>query len=354
MIYNLQDFVVAFGMGCRVTLPGRDECSAVTCAVTDFAVATGAICERGFALIGKDEKKVGTIWTREANPPSTIRIVRRHKSHVNQFVSEGPDRWASCAAPTIERPEAEGFALSTKVGPEDTQFLMYNHHFVVYPQTKVPHKKAEELFLKIEKEKPTLWVGHYCSDGRKLIDMRSDGAAAPFELEKNMVCKDDDKLYCLCCSPRPYDNDSEFRDKTHCFPTEYYWFKCEPIAAKAVAGGAIQIVDGLFPAQFSPYDEFKNKTISEVLDTDQFQIGRFLNNEFKGDLIRSVEMLYGITAGNGANGRRAKFSVGDTVKIKCEGRTGVVKKLGSDTALLLVGSRPLTYRLDDLAPTNTY
>ena len=80
-----------------------------------------------------------------------------------------------------------------------------------------------------------------------------------------------------------------------------------------------------------------------------FFIGTFLEMSFLKDIERSIKYAKaGETDLDKA--RLRKFRVGDVVTIKCEGRTGVIKKLGAGTATLLVGESPLVYRLEDLVP----
>ena len=85
------------------------------------------------------------------------------------------------------------------------------------------------------------------------------------------------------------------------------------------------------------------------------KLSDFLNREFCNDLRKtalekhkrpvSIDEVKTTTANDK---KVSKFSIGDRVKIKCEGKEGIVKHLAGDIATLAVEGRQLKYRTEDL------
>ena len=140
------------------------------------------------------------------------------------------------------------------------------------------------------------------------------------------------------------------------------WFRCEPIRAHHEHPSKNKIILDTFIAPLPDSDEMRRKgeyssdAYEKLVQT--FLAG--LRGEFVNSTIAIPEKLgtFGIidmfkeTAPSQICVPRG-LNLGDTVKIKCEGVTGVLKVLDKDNGLatLNIGGRHLKYRFEDIERT---
>ena len=96
-------------------------------------------------------------------------------------------------------------------------------------------------------------------------------------------------------------------------------------------------------------DQFKNDTYTRygpppALGADEWE-------ERELDSNGKVIAVNGRTSKDA--GKKRKLQVGDKVKIKCEGRTGVIRALTKDIATVNVDGKALKYRIEDLSLEKT-
>ena len=142
------------------------------------------------------------------------------------------------------------------------------------------------------------------------------------------------------------------------------WHLCEPIEVRGSENGNYIAARPLINApmcepglEFVTYQVQSGLKDGDEMDTDGLLIGKYLNEGFLEDVkslanimrVKKDEFVAMRTDARIAE-KLARFNIGDRVKIKCEGRAGVVVALDRniEVATLKVDNKSLKYRFDDL------
>ena len=332
----------------KITLPLVTEAGATAFPVSDFAIATGAVAHPNRAASHSPQFSTA-IWTREAGSDLTVYAI----SYAGRAETNYPGHHSICVAPRLINPEAGGFGLIKDGGKT---YLSHGGDLVYYPQTV---EDNQEVLNSINPNEDTI-AAYITSDNAPSKDGCDDNYDVPIvRRNNNCVVHGDGKVYCRVNTPRPhfgvasrYYDGALFSNGEKCKVSEShsYMFRCEPIAAHRAADN-IQIATGLVAAQFEPCNKFNKlkATTCQELDTDRFAIGEFLNNDLLAGAIRLSELINNPKSVNFERKLR-RIEVGGRVKIKCEGRVGIAKRVDAEHGLVTldVGGRALVYRSEDL------
>ena len=267
---------------CKVTVPLPNEIGQGPFLPTDYCVATGVTC---YDWIEKDGGggMSGCFWTRKASDDESVLMVGRantmHGVYTNN-VNVG-------VLPRIENPKESGISVVRKDGKN---YLLINKKMALYPQAKTTEEITEAMFELLRKGELE-WIdgGYSISDATK-----SGERDAPFEEQRNKWCKYDGKVYSYVESAKIYDFDNKFRNRTRCHKGQGYFFELQPIEVEVRDDGTIQCKEILATMKFEQSKKFAERNFkeNEVLDTDEFLIGTFLNDYFLKELVKSTQLLY--------------------------------------------------------------
>ena len=284
----------------RVTIPNEHETERKPYFPTDYAVATGALCSRNVKEYGGIRGKDGFHWLRVASSGRSVRR-RRDDGDVDQNFA-GSRKCAALAR--FQDPEASELSTSVVSGK---RVLTKNGKPVLYPQRKADDAIAQQLTqLKNAGDLPQ--VGYCESDA---TDVDYDGNKdKSFRPQPNITYDMGGQTYCYVEKAKVADDYSQFRDGVRCNEYKGYWFVCEPVEVERYRkigknewrklgvnepeeiGDEYQTAELLFAAKFEPQEKYKARGFKggEELDTDEFQLGMFVNEVFLKDLERSVEL----------------------------------------------------------------
>lgn len=299
---------------CRFSIPNRGELN-TECEITDFAVHNGA------RMFLKDDKQIGQYWLAEGYGQNNV-CVQLFNSKPN-ILTISPERASVGVRVVIRNVDAKNGVAGYGLRELDGRTVLTKRNVLdpesvpgicVYPNRRVTDVSLVKTLNKIAEGGPNgnAHLGTTCIGD----DMKDRG---------NFWYQHKGVHYCRVVGD----------DKT---PTE--WFSCDPIPASRHPQNDEDIVlDRIITS--SPFHD--GEVPSGYLDPDEYLIGRLLRGlEFEFD---------NSTRCYAQEKKRVSFKVGDTVKIKCEGRAGVVKRIdpAAETATLSVENKNLTYRLEDLA-----
>jgi len=297
----------------RVTIPNEAETEQKPYFPTDYAVATGALCSRNVKEYGGIRGKDGFHWLRVANSDKSVRN-RRVDGGVGRY-DAGCRKYAALAR--FQNPEQSGLSTSVVSGK---RVLTKNGKPVLYPQRKADYTISQQL-TRLRNTGNLSFVGHYESDATDVgYDSNKNKS---FRLQTNVTYDMGGQTYCHVAKVKVADVCSQFRDGTKCSEDEGYWFECGPVEVERYRkvgknewrklemdepeqmSDEYQTAELLFATKFEPQDKYEERGFrgGEELDTDEFQIGMFVNDIFLRDLERSVEFNYA-----------HKFEVGNTTE----------------------------------------
>ena len=339
-----------------VALPVIEDYIGTPCYATDYAVAVGLNTKDPRNIVNMDDlfadfgpgPRVGFGWLAEAEDAERVNCVGLY----GQYDWRGAGIHGVGVCPLFKNPRECGLGLVELNGQS---VLTVDGQIAVYPKTYAGAEKSAEINREMEQGGDRFLRGYYTSDRARCDDLN-----APMLPHRNWCRFFEGKMYCFVNCANVEDDvvmglGERFRDGTE-VKQKAYWFECEPIIAQYTRGGDIRTLELLTSIQFEPEDKFRERKFdrSTKLDINEFQIGRYLNGEFIKELVSNTKRYHAAVENEKKTnaGRKREFTVGRHVKIKCEGRVGVVRRLdlGAGTATLLVDKKPLTYRLDDLTP----
>jgi hypothetical protein len=187
------------------------------------------------------------------------------------------------AFPRFQNPEESLIAASKASG---IGHLTISGKTPLYPQTKADQKTTKEILAAMKQNKLE-WINNHTASDATPLDA---DLSVPYKRQTNKWCKWNGEQYAYVEHAKSADEDSVFRDGTKCRDGEGYFFKCEPVRAFYDKDGSVQFREGLVGTQFEPQDEYEKRNFKggEELDTDEFAYGKFMNEEFLPDLMRSV------------------------------------------------------------------
>lgn len=345
---------------CKITLPTVDDwrnTPARAAIITDFAIANGA---KQSDLVEHDNAGNKLGYTCD------ILTCQMHEGEGGAIITirnDGNVGWAfpnrgNVIAPRIINPEAGGFSTIKFDDNERNKIevLTLNGEVVLYPRSIINTQNYAKFF----DAKQNGVLSPACTF---TSDAHTHGEEnKPFKAQINEAFFAGDDLFCQIERARIYSN-SIFQNDVPCIKGKEYWLSCEPIRAKLCRRGEIQITEGIINCQFEPRNSIARHNYKDItiLDTDEFSVGRFLNNHFLKDLRgvtaaikRHREEKSALLSLNNSSStaKKIRLTTGARVKIKCEGSFGTVKSIDPDagTATLSVDGKrtPLKYRLSDL------
>ena len=320
---------------------------------TDFAIVTGVKADDPRHNFGGEKLLPCPCWTREVGSQTHINTL--HLASIKVTRTHGGIQkysgYADGVLPRFINPELGGFGV-TKVDNES--FLTYRGKVVTYPRNYHSElaTSAVENFIK---------AGDLMYDNDLSITTdgqphgESEDRDKPFLPQTNRCLKSPEgNIYTLVTNPI-YAPFTDFFQYGHPYERNYergraYCFTNEPVRATLCDDGSIQCQEAIVAAQFEPDAAFLAKDIREdtVVNTDDFAIGRFLNEILIKDLMRSVEKELEYDKVNET--ARKTFKIGNKVHLKYEGKDGVFRGFDGDGhARITVGSQTKTYRVGDIS-----
>ena len=310
--------------------------------VTDFAVAMGALCSNK-TYDGKPAPRTGMVLTREVCNERELIVI--DCAGRKNFARAGE---RECAIAPVIEPGDSCFSTIVVGGVE---YLTHNGIICLYPRTYVGPEMCRELNMRFSMGGVLKTCGKVTSDGATMTSSLTTNWNTPFKHNLNLCFETANKeVYCLVRNAHCADKNSYFSDGTPVSENNEYWFRCESIRASRMKNGNIAFAEGIAVAQFETQDEFESQKFKRgtILDTNDFRIGKFLNDVLLMDIedLTNLNTIGTVKAADGK--RRVTLAVGARVKIKCEGREGIVKKLDQGVATLDVSGKPLRYRTEDL------
>ena len=342
---------------CKITIPNLEELKdGGTLPVSDFAMARGVSCS---VLMDKEEPKKGE----RRGQVITCRTWLAHADKYKKPLVDNcgltvydvePDRDSVGVRPVIRNARDGGFGIMVV---DEEKYLSHDNGVPLYPQSKVAPGAIEdglELALKIRGDE------RHLSESTLVCSRNNPDNVLPWiEYNGFWYVKVDN------IDPTNFVKYSNGQDPLE-MEERSGWFRLEPLRAHFISptGPSDIVIDAAIAA--CPFGVSGAKGISAAgpVDTDKHRIGKFLHSvgmELKNSAARCIPQnakteLDVVRAFRGVeleNATLRDLTQGVEVKIKCEGRTGIVKAIDRTRGLatLSVGGKHLKYRLEDLSRT---
>ena len=321
----------------NVTLPSMDELAEAgltgkrNIPVTDFAHRNGVgHCQNTSG--DKPFEAASAVLTRNAANDGWLMQYGGEQNP--KFASVWPDIQSAGVIPVFQNLEDGHFGIARLPHMDNEGYLTYNGNIAFYPSDACDTSMRDAVILALDsKVLPHMATG-VIREGRNISNLEN------FKYQNHV-----------------YVNDRTSRTL----------YSCEPIRARYLKNGSIIclacVANGMVDKEVNIKGRFEELGLKEndEYNTNDFFIGQFLNDHFAKDIaaitetkaLKAEEQCI-VNPPGYIHPTSKLLRIGDMVKIKCEGRTGILKRLDTtkNTATLLVDNKPLTYRLDDLTPEN--
>ena len=304
--------------------------------VTDYAVATGAKCGNHHyrSQYGNRHFFSCSAWLRERTTHvEGIRTIgfSGDSSIVNQANTHG-----ITIMPRLKNPGLADYDVLP-----DKNILTLNGFPVLYPNTLVPD------FGNVTNKIGGLIPQPISYEHAQPIHSNFDA----YKLVKDHCHKVGNRFFVKVENAITDVIGNAFSNGQSCVAGNSYWFECEPIPAMKCDDGDIQILHGMATTIFDSLDKYVHLGITDgrELDTDNFDIGKFMKETILNDFNKSI-IIQDPAAKTDLHLKLKNLHVGANVKITCEGRTGIVKAINTTEhiATVLVDGKHLKYRIADL------
>ena len=374
-------------MGYRISLPCKQDFLSIWTYpdATDFAIATGLQCSSSNALLNQSIPEA--IWTGElgairhgAKPiayrPGNTTPQLRYDAIDDHSATLSPDEITCGVVPMfLETSNPDRVTIKSPIGMavyENDDVLTIDGRVAFYPKSLIPNDaKNEPLLTQLEKYRKI--SANIVASINTVQRIQGTGL---FKKSSDIIVPHEtyllgNNLYTYVVHPKSYHQSqyNKFSNGKICLghPDQIsgMWFACEPISVavdtnRQFPNEKIICTDALLNMPFED-----PKTLNKMCKlykpgddiSEEANIYKLLNSVFLNN-IRLTAAQMNIRPNKTidtqddapAQTKLVKFKIGDTVKIKCEGRTGVVKKIdqNTETATLNVNGKTLTYRTDDL------
>ena len=345
----------------NITIPTRaDEPKIV--ALTDWAIATGAMAGHDIYPSDNKKKRGGYYWVAEAHDRTSVETVSAGGGYDEACLAGDH---SNCVLPVFnltESPDASGiFPAHYGSGANQKTYLAIGGRLAYYPQTICAPDLSKTL------EHDIIEAGHHdisitCFSAHYPDSHYDDLNDVP-RPKRYPAYRYKGALYCRLDEANPQDSDSVFTDGSKCHHRTPYWFHCEPVEVEyGGAPGQIRATELLAAWWFELQQDFENLTLKRgaELNPNKFEIGRFLNKIFLPELAQSAKvMAVNVVPAPRFVGRlqalNQTLKPNMHVKIKCEGRVGIIKTVNSkdEVATVAIDGKHLKYRLEDLTLENS-
>lgn len=350
----------------KIAIPTREDIDASTLSkfghipASDFAIATGVDCISQFTdpMECPKSRRPRAIWISAVGdtPGKTMQIYA--PGNEADFTERPCDDLSVGVVPVFTCPNEQGIEVAKYNGRD---VLTINGKVAFYPQTKLS-QTADTVKLRGQRTSDLIFIQEERANG-----LFGGTSHQPYA---NHVLSHDGELFCELRKTvnrnKSNGNYNTFRDGTNCINREpaNKYMRFEPIEAETLPNGNIICREALMAAIIDEKKDFKNYCRAyklkpgDMIEVLEHPIGRYLNGVFWSSIQDATQRMAisaldvaGMKERERAQEARALkkvLCVGATVKIKYEGRYGVIKKIAEDTAILAVDGRPLTYRIEDL------